>query len=450
MKETILHFFKSKALIIICILLPSLFYLDSWRNDNSASRVYQLASFIENNSIKMDKYASNLGDKSTVGGHTYSDKAPLPGFVLFAALPVIRLFKSVGEEISPAQMDNLFRLAGFILGVLPFLWIALLYHARLIYSKWKYPHLITFSTLFGSFLLAYSGTAFGHLFAAAVLLQAYVFLKKENYFLAGLFVGAAVLSEYILAVFAVIWFLQAVIEGNKQKYFLLALGGLPAVLFLAFYNYSITGSPFDMVYNYIEEGYKVPNSFFGIALPHLEAFWGLTFSDYRGLFFFCPLTLMAGLLLINQKVSSPRLRSFLLSSLALPMVILFLVVSSYAMWWGGWCAGPRHLTSFAVLLIYAFFRLDPKTTWYKWIFMLNGIGLIINILLKGTVLYSLPTAEKHPMWQIVGRDVKNGVFNPNNFLTQYFDVLPKTSFIVYSVGLVLIISVLFIKQKRPE
>lgn len=120
------------------------------------------------------------------------------------------------------------------------------------------------------------------------------------------------------------------------------------------------------------------------------------------------------------------------------------------MWWGGWCAGPRHLTSFAVLLIYALFSLNPKNTWYKWVFLLNGFGIIINVLLKGTVLYSLPTEQKHPMIEIVGRDIQNGTFNPNNLFTQHFDLLPKTSFIIFCIGIAIILLGLYLTEKRPE
>ena len=81
---------------------------------------------------------------------------------------------------------------------------------------------------------------------------------------------------------------------------------------------------------------------------------GTLFSPNRGLFIFTPwvAAALAATPLIARRLASCRLITWLL----LALVPYLLLLSKYAVWWGGHCFGPRYWTDviplFAILLAF--------------------------------------------------------------------------------------------------
>ncbi len=123
----------------------------------------------------------------------------------------------------------------------------------------------------------------------------------------------------------------------------IGLGAVIPVAVVGGYHWVVFGAPWHTGYSYItnpqfRDGQKT--GFLGITTLRAAAVYGLTFGVNRGLFFLAPVTLVAFAGLVwrtirNQDwVSRAGLTSF---------IALFLVNSSYFVWWGGAAAGPRHL-----------------------------------------------------------------------------------------------------------
>jgi hypothetical protein len=76
---------------------------------------------------------------------------------------------------------------------------------------------------------------------------------------------------------------------------------------LLLYNWSMSGNPFALGYSH-EANYAFMNDRFGFRLPTGEALWGLSFSAYRGLFFYMPVLVIGTIAWITvDRWSLPRL-----------------------------------------------------------------------------------------------------------------------------------------------
>ena len=118
---------KFYIVFFIVNLFLSYFYVDIWTtNSNTASRALPIISFFENGTLQIDKYQEPINDKAHINGHYYTDKAPLPTFVVlpfFGFLKVVGLVKEVDGSLFGTEV---FMLGSFICGSLPFVLFMLL------------------------------------------------------------------------------------------------------------------------------------------------------------------------------------------------------------------------------------------------------------------------------------------------------------------------------------
>jgi hypothetical protein len=477
---------KNKWLIYIAIfflvnILLSSYFLDIWPTPNCVSRALPVLAFSKDKTLKIDRYADLSPDKSKVENHFYSDKAPLPTLL---TIPLYELIKWCGfdkvsgdtgrkypiyigyrlgvydwrDYIIPEVIPVLI-VGGLVFGSLPFVLIIMMSFVALHKIKPNIsPVLMAMLAWYGSFIFVFSGTFFNHVFAGFLLLLSFILLKKNNYFLSGLVLGFGFLTEYTVIVAAPFWFICVWMkEKKKHSPLIFAAGILPSVLFIAIYNWLITGFPWKMLnaYHACNE-YQGLHHHYGFSLPSLKAVWGLSFSGWMGLFNFTPVLYCIAFYIILALIKNKKLLFPLETAcLAVFGIVFFLVISSFFTWWGGWSYGPRYLIVLAVLLLYEGMLVISRYKINTLLFVMTALfGIIGAWIAKATlvflvpdvqsVFFSVPDAKNdfflNPFRHILLPDLFAGRFNANNALTAFFNVSPQAG--VYGWLLLYVISLI--------
>ena len=416
-------------------LLISSFYLDIWKNANTTSRALPIISYFEDATFRFDKYHELTCDKSLIDGHYYTDKAPLPTYVIlpfFGAL--VKLGVITPDSEGKLFGDHIYMLGGFLTGSLPFV-IILLMIFLVIKNHPKTsgsipPLLLSIMPFYASFIFVFTGTYFPHILSGVLMLASYIYLKKDKYLLAGFFAGLSFLCEYNLAIFFFLWAIQLIARKKAIKPAVIyCLGILPSFLFILYYNYIFTGSPFIMLYKY--HNFDQLNSNYGFSMPGTTSIWGLSFSWYKGLFFYAPFILLFFMMAFIPTIKKGS-KYLLTNYLIIPSIFYYLFIASYFGWWGGWTHGPRFLLALAIVLIYeGVIYLSDKKFSKTALWIIIGFGLIYNLLAKVTFVYSVPTNIANPLIDFIIPGFIRGELNPNNIMTIFFGTKPLTAFIVF-------------------
>lgn len=443
MKRYLLLFFG------VNLILSSL-YLDTWVSHNNTSRILPVYSLYEHGTWSFDPYHEQTIDKALVHGHYYSEKAPLPSFVLVPFYGLSRLLGLSKDDSGHFTDRGAYLVGGFLGGTLPFCIFLTLIFAAIVKREGNLsPVLLTMLPVYGSFLYIFSGTFFSHLFAGILLLTGYILLRyRKMYFLAGLACGAAFLSEYALAVIYPVWF--ALLLWNHKDWkqaFWFGLGISPALLFLLSYNYIIGGDPFKMLYAYIAADAFAPlRSNLGFRLPDPSAIWGLLIGQYRGLLFYMPILGLAVWTAVQHK--QVQVKRWFQQYWFSGFLVLLVLISSFFTPYGGWTYGPRYLLPGAMLLLYEGLRyLSAKQVSKAWFFAVVGFGLVTAWMAKSSVMYALPSEERNPVFGYVWNKLQQGIFNDSNMLTLAFGTDPKWVAVIWAV---LFVGGVFLLQQQYQ
>ena len=456
-KKTFLFVF-----FLVNLLLAS-FYIDIWCTPNTVSRAVPVLSLLENGSFCIDKYTDYTADKSKVGDHFYSDKAPFP---TIAAVPFYWLIEKAGLTKTTTEMGRKYPvyvwapiikeegiytmradiipilvLGSLLFGSIPFVIIIFLAFKKIQNSVGTIsPVALVMLAFYGSFMLVFAGTYINHIIAGLLLLLGYIFIKDTKYLLSGLCVGLAFASEYTVAIAIPIWIFVIWMRTKSFKNIVRYVSGvMPSILFILFYNYTITGNCFTMLnaYHNQEVFQQQLSHNYGFAFPTLESLWGLSFSFYMGLIPYVPVLLLCGYFLIKEMLNKYPFKSLLSNYLAMFCIPFFLVISSFFTWWGGWSYGPRYLICMAVILVYegVIYLADKKINVVIF-FAVTGFGLICTWLAKVTLMYMIPdktylgngpTPGGDSFTKYILPEFRQTHFNANNLLTFGLDVAPKTA-----------------------
>ncbi len=444
------------AILFFVNILLSSYFIDIWPTPNCVSRALPVLTFSEDGTLSIDQYADLTLDKSRIGDHFYSDKAPLP---TLAMIPIYAIIQWCGlDKISDdagrkypvyigyhvgvpdardytiPELIPIFIAGGFFFGSLPFSLMVLISFVALHNMKPSLsPVLMAMTAWYGSFIFVFSGTFFNHVFAGFLLLLSFISLRKGNYFLSGLFLGLGFLSEYTVILAAPFWFVCAWIKEKKiSRPLTFSAGVLPALLFIAAYNGLITGSPWTMLNAYhASEAFNNLHHHYGFSLPSLSAVWGLSFSGWTGLFNYAPVLYCIAFSMIFTVIRNKKLiASAETRCLAVFGLIFFLTISSFFTWWGGWSYGPRYLIVLAVLLLYEGMLMISREKINTLLFAATALfGIAGAWIAKATAVYMVPFPEYdgffNPFLHILLPDLFAGRFNANNALTALFDMSPQ-------------------------
>src|SRR6266496_1301625 len=220
-------------------------------NPNELSRLEAVYAFVEQGTFSFDGAIPVLGnheDKAVSGGHFYSNKAP---GLAFAAIPVYRALR-VFFPAPTSSSDTVFVL-------LRILTISLLFSialARLAARLAPAPGagMVVFAAAFGTPVLFYGRSFFGHAWTAALLFLSWDLVRqREERFpaggapllaaAAGLLAGWAAISEYTAAPLAVLLALRMATCGSPRALSFFAAGAAIPLLLLLSYDAACFGSP---------------------------------------------------------------------------------------------------------------------------------------------------------------------------------------------------------------
>lgn len=420
---------------ILSTILLCFWYIDSWENSNTCSRVLPVASYLDLGNFVLNNYKDKTIDISVINGNYYTDKAPLPTLI---TLPFAWLFKSIGvlQKIDGSYYGKSLYLIGAILcGVLPFLLILYVSVNKYFISGEYVKVMLGITAFLASFIFVFAGTFFAHVLAACFILIAYINFKDNKFALTGFLCGLAFLTEYTTLWITVAWmFILFFRSFSIKQTAQFALGFSPAAVFILGYNYYFTGNAFTMLYLFVADNFNVAlKSVYGLSYPKLQALFGLLFSQNRGLFFYAPIVIYGLFLLVKtQKIfTSKNLLNLSVHPVVLPFVFTLLFISSHAAWDGGYSYGPRHLTAVTVLLIYALVQ-HPKFGEFKpLLYPVLLYGIACAFLAKLTVLYSIPELDQNVLTYLWTK--LNDPLNDGNILSLLFHCNAMTGFVVFAI-----------------
>jgi hypothetical protein len=347
--------------VFIGLLGSYAFYWQS-RDWNSASRLMLTYALVDRGHVSIDGLQDQTGDRALKGGHYYSDK--LPGFSFLGVGPyavakaALRLrphpLGRRGFAYWPADYWITLGTSGIASALAGVILTAL---AADLGCGPRRSAMVGFAYGLATPAWAYATLSYGHQATACCLIGSFALLWRHRQSrrpawpscLAGFLAAAAatielqvgpvsaILSLYMLGlVFTRAWPARAVIA--------FAAGALVPTLALLGYDWAAFGSPFDM--GYFHEDLSIFRNVHGTGNPLglRAAGWSrardLLWGEYRGLFFYAPILVLAplgwALLWVNRRWAAA------LVSLAV-CVAVFLVNWSYPEWTGGWSTGPRLL-----------------------------------------------------------------------------------------------------------
>ena len=333
------------ALLFLALFVPFSYFnhSDGW---NQGVRIAELHAMVLNHTIRIDAYHQLTGDKAFIAGHYYSEKAPA---MVVAALPAfattvwMQQMLGIDPDAQPAwRVSEWIATAGSV-GLLAALG-GVAFFALLIERFDPLTAIIgTFGLFLGSLTWPYATSLFAHAGTIGLLgIALWAALSKPSRkrdYIAGFAAGFAVASEYP-AVFSCAVIGLYLGSTGLRRMWRFGLGTIPAALLILANNYITTGSPLSISYGANANFPEISGgNAMGFTLPNLAVMVALFIGQYRGLFFWCPVTILslAGLIELFRKE-----RAIAIMVTAVTMMVLFQVASFY-MAFGGNAVGPRYL-----------------------------------------------------------------------------------------------------------
>jgi hypothetical protein len=336
-------------LALITFLACAWFHAGGGWNQNATFDLTR--AIVERHTFAIDAYAGNTGDVSRFGGHLYANKAP--GLSFLAAIPyaLLRAVES-GDPSQPFLLTlNVYLCSLFVIALPAALIPALLYRfARLRDIDARWAALVALTIALGTQLLPYGTVLMIAVPSAMLLLFA---LTSPRDALAGLALGVATSMNYLCGP-AIIAF--ALLRKRRVPFVIAA--AIPLAI-VAIYQRIAFGSFVRTSIATMDERFVNRRALFGIIeLPSLEAAWGITFSPYRGLFFFAPILLLslAGAWLWFRRNE----RRGELAAIAFVALVFFAFNVTFNGWEGGFGIGARYLVPLIPLLGIAMLELRGR------------------------------------------------------------------------------------------
>jgi hypothetical protein len=385
---------KIEILIFVMLFLAGASFHHLIEYDNTASRYFLLGAIVDYQTLNIDAFQKGTIDKSKRDNHYYSSKAP--GAALLG-VPVYWCLRHLTplRYSTPLEQLQLYIVRVMTTTLLFALLGVVLYRlARFYGASSRHAFLMVIAYGFGSIALLHATLFSGHQIAASFSFFSFAMLvhlsgnNKNNGqghwyfgFLAGLFAGFAVITDYTAVIIVIGLAMYAITSrmGVGQKVGFMS-GGCVWILVLAAYNMACFGHPFSFsyehqVYEHFKEG--TAHGILGIGLPRPEAIMGLLFSPSRGLFFIMPVFLLSLWGIARMFTDKQHLRE---SVLIIAIITgSFLFVAGFYGWHGGLTFGPRYLVPMLPFLVFpiAFLRWKSYLFWLLFILSFIQVGFSV-------------------------------------------------------------------------
>jgi hypothetical protein len=362
----------SYALLFIALFVPYSYFnhSDGW---NQGVRLAELHALAVKGTLRIDDYLSYTGDRALINGHYYSEKAPgtaLAALPAFAATVGAQKVVGVDPDAPGATRISAWIATAGSVGLLAALGGVAFYALLITRFDALTAVIATFGLFLGSIAFPYATALFSHAgtigLVAIALWGALGPPSPRRDVIAGLAAGFAVASEYPAVIpGAMIGLYLATIDLRRMWWF--GLATLPSAALILLNNYAISGAPFQLSYgsNPIFPELTAANSY-GFDGPEPAVIRAVMWGEYRGLFFWCPVLLMAlpGFYFLFRK--QRRVAIMLLSAI----VLVLLLVAAFSTWFGGNAVGPRYLAP-----VLPFFGLAAAHGIRRW----PVLGLILSL-----------------------------------------------------------------------
>jgi hypothetical protein len=335
-------------LFVVFSLLYGYFFQGGGWNPNS--HFDTVRAIVERHAVDITPVAANTGDIAIHDGKTYSNKGP--GLALWVA-PIYfvlyhleRKFGAATEHYSKVNLNA--QILTFFASGLPGVILVLLLFLHFRRQNATIGESLCLAGGFGagSLIFPYAGVMMSHVFTACILFGTWQIIShrsanRVHIAVAGLMAGMAVVVDSLSVAAAVIFLFYVVWRRSWQELLGFSAGaGVMAALFLT-YNKLTFGSVFTSNQT-LEGGFQTKGLLFGmLQVPDFERLYWLTVHPFRGLFYCCPVMLLALL-------SLPRRWRF--RAVPLETVIPLIIIGTYLFfnlcfngWAGGWGVGPRYL-----------------------------------------------------------------------------------------------------------
>ena len=334
-------------------------------NPNERSRLEAVYAFVELGTFSIDRVIPVLGnheDKAIWQGHFYSNKAP---GLAFAAIPIYRALR----VFFPAPVSD----SATIFVLLRVLTVSLLFSVALArlaarLAPARGAAMVVCAVAFGTPLLFYGRSFFGHAWTAALLFLSWDLVRRREErapagdvpllaAAAGLLAGWAAISEYTAAPLALVLALRMATRGSPRALSLFAAGAAIPLLLLLSYNAACFGSPW-VLYS-AREAHRsfaelAGKGLFGFGPPSPRIAWAYLFHPARGLLLFSPfwIWVIPGSLAWWRSGEDRVDALFMIAATA----GFFILLTGYPNWHGGWSLGDRYLLPVAFFAAFAVAR----------------------------------------------------------------------------------------------
>lgn len=339
-----------------------------------ASRLDLLFAIVRHGTLAIDPYHENTPDKAWHAGHYYSDKAP--GTVV-VALPGFWLAHEIVQQVRPDGVDRTVWLAGSwaacaasqalpaaLGGCLLWIWLGRLVRAR---AAW----VAVMALWLGSLPLPYSTMLFSHaqtiglisvaLWALALfedppprrsgddptsrptekpMAAEPIRLPGWRHGLAGGCLGLSLASEYTAGLVVVALGLFVIWRRRRGGLWFL-VGVVPPLLLVPAYSWATVGVPWELPYSYQASFPEMAEGLYAIQWPDLENLLRLLFGPTRGLVFWTPFLLLAGLGWVWMARERP---AWLWLTYVVPLLQVVVISGRTWDWQAGYTLSARYLS----------------------------------------------------------------------------------------------------------
>jgi hypothetical protein len=430
--------FRREVWLFILLLASYAYFFPRWAHWGQNSKLDLTMAIVDQGTFSIDDYYQNTGDYALYKGTHYSDKAPGTAFLgvpfyaafkLVARSPLVsRMMVRLGNNQAMAdtlredgtgllQEKVYFAMAlsfvTFFVVSVPSALLGVILYRFLGRLTSRAAHHVLVVLAYGLATIAFAqAQIFGGRQVVATLTFSSFYLlfrikrgelSTRCLWLVGLFMGWSAITDYPTALILAGLFVYAFFAVRRKGHLLALIGGgiLPGLLAM-YYNYTCFDTLLPVGYFYSELYTDLHyTGFLSLTYPKPDAIWGLTFSQFRGLFYLSPFLLLAVPGFWAMARQRDRRAEWALCLWA--VLSFFFFNSSSAMWWAGFSVGPSYLTPMLPYLVVpiVYSLRDYVQRWWHWVLVgLLAIWSFLFVWIETIGGQSPPDLNPNPLWTL--------------------------------------------------